>query len=297
MDLRVLRYFLAVAKEGSISGAAESLYVTQPTLSRQLMDLEEELGAKLLVRGGRKLTLTEKGMFFRKRAQEIVDLADRTRREFRAPDEIVSGDIHIGGGEMNGMRLIANVAVKFQNRYPHVRYHFFSGSADDVMERLDKGLLDFGVLIEPGRVDRYERIKLPATEIWGVLMRKDSPLAARETITSEDLRDAPLLVSRRPPVQNEISRWMGRNIESLDIKATYNLIYNAAIMVEKGMGYALCLYRLVNVTGDCCLCFRPLRPRLESSLDVVWKKYQVFSKAAEKFLMSLQEELSSPSAS
>lgn len=289
MELRVLRYFLAVAREESISAAAETLHLTQPTLSRQLMDLEEELGKKLFLRGNRKVTLTEDGVLLRKRAGEIVDLVEKTESEFHEPEEWIGGDIYIGGGETDAMRLIARAAKEFQALHPQVRYHLFSGNAEDVTERLDKGLLDFGVLIEPADLKKYDLMKLPATDVWGVLMPKDSPLAARGAVRKEDLWDLPLLVSRQSLGQNEIYTWLGRNAEALNIVTTYNLIYNAALMVEEGMGYALTLDRLVNTAGDSKLCFRPLEPRQEVGLDIVWKKYQVFSRATEKFLEYLQE--------
>lgn len=290
MELRVLRYFLAVAREESISAAAETLHLTQPTLSRQLMDLEEELGKKLFLRGNRKVTLTEDGVLLRKRAGEIVDLVEKTESEFHEPEEWIGGDIYIGGGETDAMRLIARAAKEFQALHPQVRYHLFSGNAEDVTERLDKGLLDFGVLIEPADLKKYDLMKLPATDVWGVLIPKDSPLAARDTVRKEDLWDLPLLVSRQSLGQNEIYTWLGRNVEALNIVTTYNLIYNAALMVEEGMGYALTLDRLVNTAGDSKLCFRPLEPRQEVGLDIVWKKYQVFSRATEKFLEYLQEK-------
>ena len=293
MELRVLRYFLAVAREESISGAADFLHLTQPTLSKQLMGLEEELNAKLFIRGNRGITLTDKGMLLRKRAEEITSLADKTTAEFSVADEVISGDIYIGGGETDAMRLIARASEKFQKRYPNVRYHLFSGNADDVTERLDKGLLDFGVLIEPADIKKYDYIQLPATDIWGLLMRKDSPLASQNTIQPEDLWNIPLICSRQTQVSEEISEWIQMDFEKLNVVATYNLVYNASLMVAEGLGYALCLDKLVNTTENTNLCFIPLKPRLEARLDIVWKKYQVFSRAAGKFLESIQDDFSS----
>lgn len=291
MEVRVLRYFLAVAREESITGAAESIHVTQPTLSKQLIELEEELGKKLFIRGNRKITLTEEGMFLRKRAQEIIDLVDKTQSDFNETNEVIGGDIYIGGGETDAMRLIAKTVKKLQDDYPHIRYHLFSGNADEVTERLDKGLLDFGVLIEPADMKKYDYLKLPVTDTWGILMKKDSPLAAYDSIKPEELWNIPLLCSRQSLVRNEISGWLGADFEKLNVVATYNLIYNASLMVEEGVGYALCLDKLVNTTGDSILCFKPLEPKLQANLDIVWKKYQVFSKATEKFLERLQAEL------
>ena len=263
MELRVLRYFLAVAREESISGAAAALHVTQPTLSRQMMELEEELGKTLFLRGKRKISLTEEGMFLRKRAQEIVTLVEKTESEFSAAEETI----------------------------PHIAYHLFSGNADDVTERLDRGLVDFGVFIEPADLSKYDFIKLPVTDIWGVLMRKDCPLAARATIRPQDLLGLPLLASNQHLVKNEFSGWFGEGYEKLNITTTYNLLYNASIMVEEGMGYALCLDKIVRTSGGSPLCFRPLEPKLEVGLHIAWKKYQFFSKAAEKFLECLQREI------
>ncbi|MDR2366588.1 MAG: LysR family transcriptional regulator [Deltaproteobacteria bacterium] len=289
MELRVLRYFLAVAQARSVSGAAAILHLTQPTLSRQLIDLEDELGAKLFVRG-RKFALTEKGALLRKRAQEIIELADKAAGEFSAPGEAVSGAIHIGGGETDAMRLIAKAAVSFSRKHPRVSYHLHSGNAEDVSERLDKGLLDFGLIIAPTDLRKYDTIRLPASDTWGLLMRKDSPLAKLGAIRPEDVRDVPLISSRQRLVSGELSKWIGRDFDALNVVATYNLIFNAALMVEEGLGYAFCLDKLVSAAGSEAMCFKPLDPPLESTVNIVWKKYQVFSKPAEKFLQSLRDE-------
>lgn len=289
MELRVLRYFLAVAQEESISGAAEYLHLTQPTLSRQLMDLEEELGKKLFIRGSRKVRLTEDGLLLRKRAGEIVELVEKTESEFWGSKETVAGDVYIGGGESDAMRLIARAARALQKSHPSVHYHLFSGNAGDVCERLDKGCLDFGILLEPVNLKRYDYMRFPCTDVWGVLMRKDSPLAALESIRAEDLLGKPLLLSRQAMGKDSLSAWFGMDYTDLNIVATYNLIYNASLMVEEGLGYAVTLDHLVNTTGDSPLCFRPLEPRLEIGLYIVWKKFQIFSKAAAKFLAALEE--------
>ena len=263
--------------------------MTQPTLSRQLMDLEEEIGTKLLIRGNRRITLTEEGMLLRKRATEIIDLVEKTESELTAPEEVVSGDIYIGGGETDAMRLIARIAANLQETCPGIRYHLFSGNADDVMERLDKGLLDFGILIEPADMKKYDYIRLPATDTWGLLMRKDSPLADHKSIRPEDLAGIPVITSRQTTVSNEFSGWLGIPFDKLNIVATYNLVYNASILVDEGLGCALCLDKLVNTSESSTLCFRPLSPKLNAHLDIVWKKYQVFSSAADRFLSRAQE--------
>ncbi len=292
MEIRVLRYFLTVVREESISAAADYLHITQPTLSRQIKELEDELGVKLLNRGkkNRKITLTDEGMLLRKRAEEIVTLADKTRAEFDAAEEIISGDIYIGGGETEAMRLIARAAKRLQDSYPHIKYHLFSGNADDVAERLDKGLLDFGVFIEPANMEKYDYLRLPVTDTWGLLMRKDSPLASLNNIEVKNLKEIPLIVSRQSMTSNEFSGWGRFDFNQLNIVATYNLVYNASLLVAEGLGYALCLDRLVDTTDSSELCFRPLKPHLEARLNLVWKKYQIFSKAGEKFLEKLQEE-------
>lgn len=290
MELRVLRYFLAVAREESISGAAEFLHITQPTLSRQIMDLEEELGRRLFLRGGRRMTLTEEGMFLRKRAQEIISLADRTAEEFRSREEDISGDVHIGGGETRGMSFIAGAVRRLRSLHPQVSCHLFSGNAADVMERLDSGLVDFGVFIEPADLSRYEYVRLPVMDRWGVLMRRDCALAEKNFLRPEDVAGLPLICSRQTLVANEISGWLGESFDRLNIVATYNLLYNASLLVERGVGQALCLDGIIRCQGG-PLCFRPLEPRLEVGLAVAWKKYQIFSRAAEKFLDVLQQEL------
>lgn len=293
MELRVLRYFLAVAREESISDAAEFLHITQPTLSRQLMDLEEELGKQLLIRGkrNRKIMLTEDGMRLRKRAEEIVALADKTEAEFLAGDEAVSGDVYIGCGESDAMRIIAKTAVKLRQDYPDIHFHLYSGNAEDVSERMEKGLLDFGIFITSANIDKYDYLKLPAYDTWGLIMRKSDQLAARDFITPQDLQGLPLIMSRQALVQEDISRWGKKQIQDLNVVATYNLVYNAAIMTREGFGYTLTLDKLANTGSDSDLCFRPLKPELRINLNLVWKKYQIFSKASQKFLEYLKNEI------
>lgn len=291
MELRVLRYFLAVAKEGTISGAADFLHVSQPSLSRQLMNLEKELGRTLFLRGSRRIALTEEGMLLRRRAEEIVGLADKTEAEFLDVHESVGGDVHIGGGESCAMRPLARIAEELRGEYPRIRFHLFSGNAEAVAERLDKGLIDFGVLIEPADLTKYDSLPLPGTDVWGVLMRRDCPLASRGTVRPEELRDLPLILSRQTMEGKELSGWLGREYESLNIAATYNLLYNASLLVEAGVGCALCLDGILNTSGDSPFVFRPLEPRLEARLNVVWKKYQAFSKAARVFWERLRRDL------
>ena len=294
MEIRVLRYFLAIAREGSITNAANFLHVTQPTLSRQIHDLEKELGQKLFTRGSHSMTLTAEGMILRKRAEEIISMVDKTEAEFNYMENAIGGDIYIGGGETDAVKLIAEIAKDLRENYPGIRYHLYSGNSEDVTERLDKGLLDFGILIQPANITKYDYINIPAKDTWGVVMRKDSPLAKKESILKEDLLDVPLICSRQAisqeRSQNEFADWFGEDFEKLDIVTTFNLVYNAAIMVEAGIGYAVTIDKIANTSESSSLCFRPLTPRLDSGLNIVWKKYQVFSSAAEVFLERLRQE-------
>ena len=297
MEIRVLKYFLAVAREGSITGAANSLHLTQPTLTRQLQELERELKQKLLIRGKYKVTLTPEGMMLRKRAEEIVEMVEKTEAEFQSISDTVSGDIYIGGGESDCMKYIAEVIKDIQADYPEIKFHLHSGNAEDVTEKLDRGLLDFGVLIQPVDLAKYDNITLPGKDVWGVVMRKDSPLATKDFVELDDLYGLPLINSRqamrKTASKNEFIEWFQGEFESLNTVATINLVYNAAIMVKAGIGYAITLDKLVDVSEKSELCFRPLKPKLESSLDIVWKKYQVFSPAAALFLNNLKEKFSS----
>ena len=291
MDIRVLQYFLAVAREESITKAAERLHMTQPPLSRQLKDLEEELGKQLFIRGSKKVTLTEDGILLRKRAEELVDLMEKTKEEMASSSENISGDIHIGCGETEAISFLAQAAWDLQQKYPLIHYHLYSGDAERVLERLDKGLIDFGLLVGPVDINKYDYMRLPFKDTWGVLMRKDSPLAEKEKITAEDLWDKPLILSHQTSINSEMFSWLKTDLSKLNIAATYDLIYNASLFVKKGFGYVIALDRLINTTGDSTLCFRPLSPALEAGLCIVWKKHQVFSRASNAFLKQLQKEL------
>ena len=290
MELRVLQYFLAVAREQSISGAAEFLHLSQPTLSRQLKDLEDELGKQLFIRGNRKITLTEEGVLLRKRAGEILELVKKTEQEIALSDDTVAGDIYIGAGETDAIRVIAKAAQQLQRKYPEVRLHIASGDAADVVEKLDKGLIDFGVLFDPQDLSKYNYLKIPEKDTWGVLMRRDAALAQKACIRPEDLWDKPLILSRQHREGSALLMWLNRSEADLHIVATYSLLYNGSILVDEGIGYAITLDRIINTNGS-NLCFRPLAPTLQAGLCVVWKKYQVFTKAAELFLDSLQQTI------
>lgn len=295
MEIRVLRYFLAVAREGNITAAANFLHLSQPTLSRQIRDLEEELGQQLLIRKSHRVELTPEGMLFRKRAEEIISMVDKTEAEFSSMKNTLSGNIYIGGGETRAISKIAEIIKELREDYPGIHYHLYSGNAADVTERLDKGLLDFGILIQPADLMKYDSINLPAKDTWGVVMRTDSPLAKKNFVEKNDLLNVPLIFSRQviTPQQtgNEFIDWFGADFNKLDIVTTFNLFYNASIMVEAGIGYAVTIDKLANTAEGSNLCFRPLKPKLEAGLNIIWKKYQVFSPAAELFLNKLKEYL------
>lgn len=289
MELRVLRYFLTIAREGNITNAANALHVTQPTLSRQIRDLEEELGQRLFVRSSHSVTLTPEGMLLRKRAEEIIDLVQKTEQEFAQTQEAVSGEVYIGAGETVGVHYLTRAARQLQENYPDVHIHISSGDATDVREDLDKGLIDFGLLFAPVDLSRYNVIHLPYQDTWGVLMRRDSPLAQKESIRLSDLAGRPLIVSRQMFKTSRLQEWFGEVAGQLQVSGTYNLVYNGSLMVEDGMGYAVCLDGIINVSGDSPLCFRPLEPRRQADMYIVWKKYQIFSPAAERFLAVLRD--------
>lgn len=289
MELRVLRYFLTIAREGSITNAANALHVTQPTLSRQIRDLEEELGQPLFVRNSHSVTLTPEGMLLRKRAEEIIDLVQKTEQEFAQTEEQLSGEVYIGAGETMGVHYLTRAAHRLQEQYPQVHFHISSGDATDVREELDKGLIDFGLLFAPVDMTRYNVIPLSYRDTWGVLMRKDSPLATKETVSFADLVGKPLILSRQVLKNNRLQEWFGEAAGQLQINGTYSLVYNGSLMVEDGMGYAICLDNIINVSGSSSLCFRPLAPRQEAGMCIVWKKYQIFSRAAERFLEVLRD--------
>ncbi len=292
MELRVLQYFLAVAREQSISAAAESLHLSQPTLSTQLKALEKELGKQLLIRGtkgSRKVFLTEEGMILRKRAEEILELVKIAEREITLTDEVIAGDVYIGTGESDMIRIFAKAAKRLQERYPDIHYHILSGNAAFVQEHLNRGLIDFGVIYGPVDTSIYSSIEIPIQDIWGVLMRKDSPLAEKEYIQAQDLWDKPLIISAQKNGVWPMFNWFQRDLAKLNVVATYNLVFNASLLVEEGLGYALCFDKLIHVSSESNLCFRPLFPKMEASASIIWKRYQIFSKAAQKFIDTLQE--------
>ena len=294
MELRVLQYFLAVAREQNISAAAESLHISQPALSTQMKALEEELGKQLLIRGvkgSRKVLLTEEGMLLRKRAEEILELVRITENEISLSDEVIAGDVYIGTGESDMVRIFARVAKHLQEKYPDIHYHILSGNADFVKEHLDRGLIDFGVVYGPVNSEIYSSMKLPAQDTWGVLMRRDSPLAQKDFVVPRDLWDQPLILSAQKHDAGPMANWLEQDLSKLNVVASYNLVFNASLLVEEGLGYAICFDKLINVTGQSNLCFRPLSPKMVAEASIIWKRYQVFSKAAGCFLDELKQVL------
>lgn len=288
MELRVLQYFLAVTREQSISGAAEYLHLSQPTLSRQLKDMEDELGKQLMIRGNRKITLTEEGMILRKRAEEILNLVQKTEQEITVSNDIFAGEIYIGAGETDAVRLIAKAAKQLQEKYPDINYHISSGDSIDVFEDLDKGLIDFGLVF--GSVDsaKYEYINFPIKDEYGLLVRKDDPLAKKKAISPSDIWDKPLMFNRNTRDGDLLTNWLGKSISEIHIAATYNLLYNASLMVDEGLGYAFALDKIIH-TGSTNLTFIPFSPKLEAKMSLIWKKYQIFPKHTQKLLEKFQE--------
>ncbi len=289
MELRVLQYFLAVTREQSISGAAEALHLSQPTLSRQLKEMEEELGKQLIIRGNRRITLTDEGIILRKRAEEIMELVRKTENEITLSNDYIAGDITVGAGETNGVRFLTKTARALQEDFPDVHFHIISGDSASVLENLDRGLIDFGLVFGDVDTSKYHTLEVPYKDTWGVLMRYDADLAVKEFISSEDLHDKPLIFSRQRSSKSSLIKWLGKNYDELNIVGTYNLLFNGSLMVKDGMGYALCFDKIINITEDSSLCFRPLMPGLSESMHIIWKKYQIFPKAVEKFLLKMQQ--------
>ncbi len=287
MEIRVLRYFLEIAREGSMTNAAEYLHVTQPTLSKQMKELESELGKKLFKRGSRSLRLTDEGMLLRKRAEEILDIVDKTTDEFKALDIITGGEIKFGSAESYQIRYLAQIIREFREEYPLFHFNVISGNTEQVTELLDRGSVDFALLVESPNISKYNYIKIPHADEWGLLMRRDSPLASKNKIQVEDIIGIPLFASKQA-AQADFPRWCGERVDELNLIGSFNLTYNASIFVKEGLGYLLTFKDLANTSVQNELCFVPLFPRLETDMYIIWKRYQVFTPIAELFLEKLQ---------
>ena len=284
MEIRVLRYFLTVVREEGINRAAEVLHITQPTLSRQLAQLEDEVGVKLFHRGARKITLTNEGILLRRRAEEILALVDKTEKELIEQDELVEGRIVIGCGELAAVQALPEVIESFHEKYPLVSYDIFTGNADLVKEQMEKGLIDIGILLEPIDMEKFDFIRLAGKERWVVLMRPDDPLAEKEAVSAKDLENVPIILPRRTNVQNELSNWFGDSFQTAQVLFTSNLSTNSAIMVQKGLAYSLVIEGAIPFWDKEKIAYRPLCPELTANSVLAWKKQQPFSLAATKFI-------------
>lgn len=283
MEIRTLRYFLAVAREENMTKAAELLHVTQPTLSKALRSLEEELGKKLFERHSFSISLTDEGILLRDRAEDLVTMADKIEREFLTLDDIIGGDLYLGLGESYQIRYLARAIRSLKNLYPRINYHITSGDTEQVTEKLDKGLLDFAVLCDTPDARKYNYIEFPEADVWGVVMPADCKLAKKKTVRADDLVGLPLFCSQQS-WKNDIPRWAGERMSELKLEGSFRLAYNSSIFVMEGLGYLLTFDKLVNTSEESGLVFRPLSPRLETKLFLIWNKYQTFTPIAERFL-------------
>lgn len=291
MEIRVLRYFLTVVREESITRAAEVLHITQPTLSRQLTQLEEETGVKLFNRGTRKITLTNEGILLRRRAEEITELIDKTEKELAIQEEMIDGCITIGCGELAAVSILPDLFWTFSQKYPLVTYDLFTATADQVKERMEVGVVDIGLLLEPVDIDKYDFIRLNMKERWVVLMPPDDPLAEKEFVTAKDLADLPIIMARRSNVQNELANWFGDYFKNLRILFKSNLSTNGAVMVQSGLGYSLVVEGSIPFWDKDKICSRPLYPELTATSVLAWKRQQPFSRAAMKFIEHMKTSL------
>ena len=289
MEIRVLRYFLEIAREENMTRAAEHLHISQPSLSKEIKKLEEELGHTLFKRGNKSMHLTDEGMLLRKRAEDIIDMVDKTADEFSTLDSITGGEIRIGCAESIQIKYLAQAVKSFKEQYPDFIFHIFSGDTEPVAERLDRGLLDLAVIVEPPNLSKYNYLTIPESDKWGVVMRKDSPLAEKSELTFEDIYGLPLFASEQS-IKADFPRWCGENAEKLNVAGTFNLAFNGSVFVREGLGYLLTFENLVDTSAESELCFRPIVPLLETKMYVIWKKYQIFSPIAELFLKKLKAE-------
>ena len=292
MEIKFLRYFLEAAKELNITRASQRLHMTQPSLSKQLGILEREIGRKLYVRENYGIRLTPDGILFRKRAQEIIDLEERTRAEFAANDsQIISGTVYIGAGETAGVSHIGQVIREIRAEYPGIKYRMISGDFEDVTEKLSKGLIDFGLFVGKVNLKDYDCIQLPYSDTWGAVVRSDDPLAQNESITPNDIKDRELLFSHQAQAHGEFSEWLGFRSDQLNITGTHNLAYNASVMVREGLGVLITIDGIISTGSESGLKFIPLKPEIKAGLVLAWKKEAILSKAAQKFRQAMKHSL------
>lgn len=292
MEIRVLRYFLAVVQEGSITKAAEQLHITQPTLSRQLAQMEDEAGVKLFVRGARNIVLTNEGLLLRRRAEEILELVDKTERELSEQDEMVEGTVSIGCGDLAAVQLLPDLICSFHERYPTVTFDLYTATADDIQARMDRALTDVGLLLEPVNMDKYDYIRLDKRKQWVVIMHPESPLAKLEQITPKDLKGLPLILPRRLSVRSELARWFGRDFDKLDVLFTSNLPSTSSVMVQNKLAYSISIKGSVSFWDKEAVTCRPLSPALTATSVIAWRRKQPFALAAEKFIEHCRDTLS-----
>lgn len=292
MELRILRYFLEIAREQNMTRAAERLHISQPSLSKEIKKLEEELGHRLFVRTNKNMHLTDEGMLLRRRAEDIVEMADKTVSEFSMLDSIKGGEIRIGCAESRLISYLARSVKSFREMYPDFVFHIFSGDTAPVTERLDRGVLDLALIVEPPNLSKYNFIEIPGSDRWGVVMKRDDPLAERKEVTFSDLYGLSLFCSEQS-IRADVPRWCGDDADKLNFAGTFNLSYNGSVFVKEGLGYLLTFDGLIDTSEGSGLCFRPITPPLETKMFAIWKKYQIFSPIAELFLKKLRNDISS----
>ncbi len=289
MELRTMRYFLAVAREENMTRAAEQLHVTQPALSKQLKALEDELGKKLFTRHSFSIQLTEEGVLLRKRAEDLIKMADKITTEFLALDDVLGGDVYFGLAESYQIRYLAATIRRFKESYPGLHYHITSGDTEQVTEKLDKGIIDFAVLAQEPNTAKYHYLEFPAADLWGVVMPKDCKLAQKNAISIDDLIGLPLFCSEQG-WNHDISKWSGNRMDKLHLEGSFRLSYNGSLFVRERLGYLLTFKHLIDTSSDSGLVFRPLTPKLETKIYLIWKKYQIFTPIAERLLEKLKSE-------
>lgn len=294
MDFRLLEYFLAVARVGNITRAAEQLHVTQPTISRQLTELEEMLGVSLLIRGKRQITLTDAGILFQQRAEEMLRLLEKTKRDLTDQADLLGGTVSLGCVESCASRMLPEIFQRFSKVHPHVKYELYSADGDDIREKLDRGELDFGILLEPVETAKYEFMRLPYWETWGLVMRTGDPLAQKEALGKEDVLPLPLILPRREIVQDNIAGWFGVTRGQMRVFASQNLLNNAALLAEAGLGYPVCVEGAFLIRGGDALCFRPFVPKRTTGHVLAWKRNRMFHSASSRFREFMQQRIAVP---